>query len=361
MENKITRLELTADSTFIKVFGRSGAGENERGIICDYTGSGIELCGALGGRVSIFLSTKRIDMQRGSEKIYFSVWLDGEKIPERFFAGAEESGAELVLFDKLAYGEHRIRIARQTEAKLVLCELEAICFSGTLAEAPDRRHRYIEFIGDSLTSGYGNLGARDDAEPSSAAVQDGTQGYAFLTAEALDADYSIVSESGIGLSGGFGYNKMDDTFFAEFFWRDNYKQFDFSDARVPDLVVINLGTNDFYLSGREGRSEDTDASGERLYTPAQVERAAYALIQRVRQSYGADMPIVWASRFVYIGSSHVEAIERAIARLGGEACGIYRVDLTQNAQGANGHPIAAGHVRAAEELCEFIRSHRLLG
>jgi hypothetical protein len=54
----------------------------------------------------------------------------------------------------------------------------------------------IEFYGDSITCGYGNI-APTSWEDFSTSTEDGMQTYAFLTAEALDAECTVLAKSGI--------------------------------------------------------------------------------------------------------------------------------------------------------------------
>ncbi|MCR5542049.1 MAG: GDSL family lipase [Ruminococcus sp.] len=114
----------------------------------------------------------------------------------------------------------------------------------------------IEFIGDSITCGYGV----DDEDPTHAfdtSTEDVTRAYAYKTAQNLEADYSMFSISGWGIISGwtgngeqhpeqqiplyyekqaFSYGGFDDVEAQSLDW-------DFSSYQ-PDLVVINLGTND---------------------------------------------------------------------------------------------------------------------
>ena len=63
--------------------------------------------------------------------------------------------------------------------------LYGVSLCGTLYEAPEDREYYVEFIGDSITGGYGNLGDNAIENPGTALWEDGTKTYAFLTAKAL--------------------------------------------------------------------------------------------------------------------------------------------------------------------------------
>ena len=127
---------------------------------------------------------------------------------------------------------------------------------GASIKPTEPKSHKIEFIGDSITCGYGV----DDEDPTHAfdtSTEDVTRAYAYKTAQNLGADYSMFSISGWGIISGwtgngeqhpeqqiplyyekqaFSYGGFDDVEAQSLDW-------DFSSYQ-PDLVVINLGTND---------------------------------------------------------------------------------------------------------------------
>ena len=124
----------------------------------------------------------------------------------------------------------------------------------------------IEFLGDSITCGYG----LDEANPYgsfSTSTENFSKTYAYLTAKSLNADYSVISFSGYGVYTGFSrsYRNSDYTIFNEYeksvLLSDNEERFwDFS-SFIPNLVVINLGTNDAaYCSRSYSRREEFQKS-----------------------------------------------------------------------------------------------------
>ena len=168
-------------------------------------------------------------------------------------------------------------------------------------------------------------------------VQDLASQCAFLTAQALGADHSIVSFSGIGLDKGYSSINMQQFYTKDSYMRDNYKDYEVEE-RTPDIVVINLGTND----AAKGSTED------------QLIANVKTLINTVRENYGEDTPIIWA--YNMMGECRFDWTKKALEELGGEQKGIYSVKLTPNNDGGAGHPSVSGHATAAEELSAYIRS-----
>ena len=61
-----------------------------------------------------------------------------------------------------------------------------------------------------------------------------------------------------------------------------------------------------------------------------------------------------------LGDSYVEAVNRAVERLGGEDAGIFRLDVPTFAGGAQGHPDIEGHRVACEYVVDYVRKKNLI-
>ena len=137
----------------------------------------------------------------------------------------------------------------------------------------------IEFIGDSLTCGYGV----DDEVSShhfSTKTEDATKAFAYKTAQILDADYSLVSYSGFGVVSGYtsvkgvkaGDYTVPDMYGALAYSSGRYNGYNTADTAwdftrfQPDIVVICLGANDQTYTGNseELKREYTDGYVEFL-------------------------------------------------------------------------------------------------
>lgn len=192
--------------------------------------------------------------------------------------------------------EMRLRVAESKEActsvirfvKLSECAMSLVGIKSmeigegeTVRPTPAKSHK-IEFIGDSITCGYG-VDDEDPLHPFKTATEDVTRAYAYKTAKALDADYSMFSTSGYGIISGYTGDpavKMAEQRIPLF-----YESMGFSYDRIPslpapmdipwdfrrycpDAVVINLGTNDdsYCQEDRERQQEYAAAYTEFLKT-----------------------------------------------------------------------------------------------
>jgi hypothetical protein len=118
----------------------------------------------------------------------------------------------------------------------------------TLLPLPERPGRRTEFIGNSITSGYGVLG--DTTCHFSPQTEDAAMAYAAMTGRELHADYHLISYSGRGVVRNYGdknktsINPMPALYDRTCYFDSTMKKWDFK-KWVPQAVVINLGTNDF--------------------------------------------------------------------------------------------------------------------
>ena len=143
--------------------------------------------------------------------------------------------------------------------------------------------RHIEFIGNSLTCGYGVEG-KDRSEPYKAETENCNLSYATIIARYFNADYTLIAHSGRGVVRNYGDSvrisavTMKDRMLNTFDMNLD-KKWDFKTYK-PDLVVVNLGTNDFSTN---------------IY-PLEDEfiHAYKLLISRLRTNYG-DVPILCIS------------------------------------------------------------------
>jgi lysophospholipase L1-like esterase len=132
-------------------------------------------------------------------------------------------------------------------------------------EAPSRR---LEFIGDSITCGYGNeiSTAHPENSPFTTAGSNARLAYGSLIADALGSDVLIVAASGRGV-----YRNWEDyvgpTIPALYFRSlpDDPTSTAQLEDEAPNAILINLGTNDF-SPGKVSRDEFRAAYGSFLDT-----------------------------------------------------------------------------------------------
>lgn len=326
MEDKRYQLAEMTDS--LKIIGRTEVLDG--GIACDFTASGIEFNAYVQGAV-------RLTVQATAET-YFTVCVDGVRSDVRYQAFKGTTVLEIASFG--VGGMHTICVWKQNEPQLSLCVLTELAFCGYFVAPPTANAHYVEFIGDSITCGCGNLCPNGTDDPNSALHEDGTQAFAFLTAQGLAVDYSIVGCSGIGITNGYRPFPESGFYPKHSLYRSPDKPY--VPARIPNLLVINLGTND--------RTRGTDA--------LRLAQDAGELIDLIREINGKEIPVIWI--FNMMNDGYIEQVRDVISAKGGEAAGIYLCELNKNREGGNGHPTVAAHRMASERLTAFIREKQFL-
>lgn len=147
------------------------------------------------------------------------------------------------LAGRSAGGRHTVALIKRTEGYrtglLTLCSID---YQGGKAAPRRRPARHIEIVGDSITAGYGNESAPTQNQ-FRLYEENAAESYGYLAAVALDASCSLVAISGAGLAADYsGGNRLVPAYYNRALCRrgDTWNA-----ALPPDVVVINLGTNDF--------------------------------------------------------------------------------------------------------------------
>lgn len=242
---------------------------------------------------------------------------------------------------------HTIELARRAEAYHGISEVLSVTLNGELVKA-ENNNTLIEFIGDSITCGMGNI---DNS--GTALGNDGTQTYAFFASRKAGVDYRMRSRSGSG----FNYSSGGEIG-AKYSWDTNYKiqsawrsvDNPYVCEREADVVCIYLGTND--LNGW------LKVTGNTLQEDADKVVAEMKELISIVKSYNKNAKIVWISGG--ITAEYANLSERTIAELGGEENGYYTVTLPKGDSGGGGHPTVAEQIKMGEALYEFLIEKNLV-
>ncbi|KAL2870614.1 SGNH/GDSL hydrolase family protein [Aspergillus lucknowensis] len=262
----------------------------------------------------------------------------------------------------LSQGTHTVELRKRSEASFGTITIGDVTTDGSLGvnAAPARK---IEFIGDSITVGYGLDGTNPCTN--TAALENNPKTYAALAANALGADYSVVAWSGKGLVRNIATGTNDTSplmpeLYTRYGANDADNSYTFPADWTPDAVVINLGTNDFgYLAYDEtGQSyEARPPLDPSTYTAGTVD-----FVQSIQEHYPdaefflLTSPMLSDSFPTTEDAQHTtqsDALKAAISQLEGSA---HFVDWpTQGSDvGCDYHPNAATHAAEGEVLASAV-------
>ena len=207
---------------------------------------------------------------------------------------------------------------------------------------PAAKDKLIEFVGDSLTVGYSAADVNKAESAWSTKTEDGTKTYSKQVADAFGAEYMVTAISGRGVvmnnSGGSGY-LLPDVYPELDIYNAPGNAYDF--ALQPDVIVINLGTND-------ATNSDLDMDV--------FQAGVVSFIKAVREN-NPNAQIIWAyglrtdTKTVEVAA----AIEAAVAQVNAEGdSDVYYLPLDVASDMHLNHPTAAAYAPAGEKLIEKI-------
>ena len=332
-EGTATNYNITENTGKFNVQGRSTVVDNE--ITADWSASGIEFDATWIGAIYV--------QGRGAKQ--FRVYVNGVETGIVTFGGDTLETKILPGTFCTTETTARIRLVRMEYVKDGLVSMKAVKLDGTIADWTENDRQFIEFVGDSITCGFGST-TQDSS-------MDGSKTFAYLTAEELDVDYSMVAISGIGV------NKSTDQHsgntMGDFYKYSNYYRNPsllYAPQKQADLVVVNLNTNDL------GRSP----------TKTEYQADLKALLDDIYSIHGEGVKIVWivgqmkdqnASNY---SSTPVDTwLAEVFTELGGESAGLYIMQATLNNEGGGNHPNYANHQVTAAQLLDLIADKGLLG
>ncbi len=267
----------------------------------------------------------------------FAVFVDGAEHPKVVASAGRKT---YTLASGLSAGAHEVMVWRRSESTLGLSELFGLTFApgGALLSPPPPLARRIEIVGDSITCGYGNEGAPGCNFSSD--TENNYFAYGSVAARAVNAELSTVAWSGLGM-----YRNYNDVGPAPkplpFYYDDALPTtptaWDFT-RFVPDVVVINLGTNDSSTHGDPGQP----------FVDAYV-----AFVKHLRTKY----PTAW---IVCIDATTAVTADIATVVSTVKAGGDTKIEAFalkgQNGQGCDGHPnVASDAVMGASLATELMR------
>lgn len=275
---------------------------------------------------------------------YYDIFVDGRKTGK---FNVVRTDTTVTVADRLPRGRHTVEIKKRTEGENSTATFhEFILPSGGTLTATQPRARYIEVIGNSLTAGYGTEGL-DRNEPFKLSTENCNLSYSTIVPRYFDADYSLIAHSGQGAVRNYG----DTVRTSKVSMRQRIKQtldkdtstvWDFS-TRKPDIVIINLGANDFSTEPHPYRKEFVEGYSEILGT--------------LLEKYGKDQAILCV--MPYAVSAPVEEYYReAVKKADGKNIYFLRMPVdyinTTSDLGSSWHPNYSGQKKMAMMIIPYV-------
>lgn len=241
----------------------------------------------------------------------------------------------------LAAGEHEIELAKRTESFFGKLRFDG--FTGATIIPSARATRFVELIGDSITAGYGVLGAHPCSFDASTEAEPHAWG-AFAARE-LGAARTSLAYSGVGMArnnDGSTTNTMPTRYGRTF--ADNATPA-WTWSTTPDVVVIGLGTND-YASGDPGQA---------------YEDAYVAFVRDQVRAHAPAAPVLLATSAMMGGTPRAQMrarLDAVVARLADPKVSVVEIpeQLASDGYGCDYHPNEISQHKMATALVPAIRA-----
>lgn len=283
---------------------------------------------------------------------YFMVQIDDSEPFKVAFMGEKDSLVQVAT--ALPRGRHTLRAMYCIEGYEYKPEFRGLVLDdgGTLLAPPQAPSRKIEFIGNSITCGYGSESI-DPNEHFSFETENHYIGYAQVATRALNAQTHIVARSGIGVYRNYGGPKEGTpelnmpSQYEYTLYDDKSETWDFT-RFTPDVVCINLGTNDLSTQNYDIRRF----------------KAAYKKFLETVRKHNAKAKIVILCGSMLSGKELQDAqnaldeVAEETAKKGDKE--VYRFNFTPQdgklKYGADWHPSRWQHEKMGAELTAYLRS-----
>lgn len=347
----------------LKLYGRTLYRKQENILYFNWTDSGVEFVFTGTRLLAEFAAMPGAELDpppaSRAEPVLRPTWpwaaviVDGQRT--RRFEVNEAAPVQL-LFQSKEPETHCIRIVKLTENGKGYLGLKSLIADGEIKKPAADSRKKIEFIGDSITCGFGN-DVNDKNRLYFSQDQDSWMSHGALTARKLDMEETVVSSSGIAVTlfpGWFHQYGMDDLYlYADRILEDklgvtDYTPWDFSQDD-PDYIVLNLGTND---------ANAIQMMGEEAGMAMHLEKYA-DFLKMLRASHGPKAHLICAlGTMDYYLLPEIEKAAAAYTAETGDtniSCFRYPKMFFMDPIGACGHPSIATDEKMAEAMAAYIR------
>ena len=240
--------------------------------------------------------------------------------------------------------EHTVQVRKRTNARSSTAGVSRLVLTdGEVLEPEKPKERLIEFLGDSLTVGYVAGKGGKTAGAWTTMTEDVTNTYCPQIADAFDAEYQVVAISGRGIVRNNGGD--ENILFPEIYEKtDIYnapdKMYDF--AVQPDVIVINLGSND-----------ESEANKD---LPAEIFREGLLEFLKDVRAKNPDAQILYTYGLVRTGKSEdIQAVIRQMQDAGDEKIHYLQLEQCQKWELNLNHTVETAYVSRGEAIIEEIR------
>ena len=343
-------MKISAENADVRRLGRTLMRNGTLWLGYSLTGAEFDFDGT---SLSAELTTDWVNDEAWKENFqpYMAVLVNG-KLLKRF--AVNEGTAEYELYRSEKAEKVRIRLVKLSENAFSKVGVLSFCADGRLTATKPCSERRIEFVGDSITCGFGIEG-KSVCDNFKTSTENPLINYASLTANELGAEYQLTSWTAIGV---YSNSVKDDRTEPDNAWTMPVI-YDYTDKGTdgnlgfepemwnfsrfaPQLIVVNLGTND---------KDFTRGIPERT---AAFENCYREFIAHIRAK-NPQAHIICA--LGAMGQELLPQVENAVKTLADERITSlgFEVQREEDGIGSEWHPSAVTHRKMADKLIAEIK------
>ena len=352
----------------IRVLGRTNGACDP--LVLFWTGSGIEM---------MYDGTElwcEFESDYGSHEQWIAVLINGALISRQMLP---KGRSRICLLRGMAGGKQtKVTVLKEVQAMpgdekayLAICGLYG---DGTMKLPPEPSCK-IEFIGDSITSGEGAFGAKQEEEWISMFFGH-VHSYPYMVSKELNADYRVFSKSGWGIYCSWDnqpkfnipsqYENICSATFSEKLAKKGFCEKNDFASWQPDAILVNLGTNDdgaFHnpaFTDENGVTHKMRMKGDKYLKKDgdKVKNAAVEFLKILRRN-NENARIFWC--YGMLGDGMKEILLAAIKEYKEETkdkkvAFLELPNTTEETVGSRMHPGKASHEKAAKVIVKKLKS-----
>ncbi|TQF67589.1 SGNH/GDSL hydrolase family protein [Pseudoalteromonas luteoviolacea] len=308
-----------------------------------------------GTQLKTKLVGKSLKMTMAGYGDQFDVLVDG-KLHKRLLTNPNGNFEEHTVFEQIESKQVEIEIVKRWENYSNNSKVLSFSADGRI-EGIWQQQPHILFIGDSISAGFGSESTKRQCTWTEIVNSSNARlAFPYLTATQLDASFTQVSYSGLGLIRNWSgndshhdlrtyYDKVSAVFGDHQGYEDTH----------PDLIILEVGTNDFSTDPQPHEPWENIQEVKAHWIDTMVE-----FTNTLRYRY-PNAPIVYMPRPAYPYDFIIPATLEAKSRL--EEVGVdalYSHTFISPLEGCIWHPTSAEHMDIATKLSKFINQHDLL-
>ncbi|KAA1244784.1 SGNH/GDSL hydrolase family protein [Aquimarina sp. RZ0] len=279
---------------------------------------------------------------------YFNIIIDGQVAVLKLKKGRQS----YTLAEHLDSGKHSLLLTKRNEWTYGMTSFYGFEIDDYKALPPPKKKSvFIEFYGDSITTGHGNEDTSGNDKPDGS-VTNNYNTYAAMTARSFHADYTCIARGGIGVMVSW-YDMIMPEMYNRLNPKDPKSIWDFS-QKIPDIVVINLFQNDSWIVNKPDNPEFKRRFGTKKPTKNFIITSYQSFIKKIRKQYPKASIICLLGNMdsTKDDSEWPEYVDTAVRSMQDDHIYTCIVPFKKT----KGHPNVEEHKVIAEKLSEIIKT-----